>query len=302
MSFFRARLLNSALHGSRLLVGEPVGLRRLEAHQDLDRRNARRLGEPGAYLLVQVIQHGWRPRDRFAPPEGATIGRTLLAFPLGCPQPGGKTFEIRWSCRLAGSVQSAAIDPLAELGLSSTDLGDQRHRIRLGLKSPQCLLALLSNGRMRENSSSRDCRGVIALDDRGANAGPLLELERRLEQVDVQSGGGKESNQGLRRPQALQPAIADQAANDRAVFLLDPGLIVLALGTRPCDLQTVTAAPCDDRFVHKQAVIVKVDAAQLERKQRHCAGKSLSRGRHCAQPMASTQSSLWRCPSAPSSV
>ena len=57
------------------------------------------------------------------------MGLTLLAVLPGYPQSGSKTLEIYWSCRLAGSVQSAAVDPLAELGLGGADLGDQLHRI-----------------------------------------------------------------------------------------------------------------------------------------------------------------------------
>jgi hypothetical protein len=109
------------------------------------------------------------------------MGWTLFTLPPGDPQPGGKTFEIDSSCRLAGSVQPAAVDPLAKLGLSSPDLGDQQNRIGLGLEPAQCRLALFGDGRVSQNSSCRDCRGVIALDDPGTNPGLLLELERRLE-------------------------------------------------------------------------------------------------------------------------
>src|SRR5215472_13089907 len=127
---------------------------------------------------------------------------------------------------------------------------------------------------MRESSSCRDLRSVIAFDYPSANAGLLFELERGLEQVGVQSGSGIEPNQSLRRSDPFQPAVANETANDRAVLLLDPGLIVLAVGARPCDLQTMTPAPGDDQFVHEQTIIVKVDASQWEREQRHCAGQS----------------------------
>jgi hypothetical protein len=76
------------------------------------------------------------------------MSRTLLALPPGYPQSGGKALEIHWSGRLAGSVQSASVDPLAELGLSRTDLGDQLHRIGLGLEPAQCRFALLGDGRV----------------------------------------------------------------------------------------------------------------------------------------------------------
>jgi len=106
----------------------------------------------------------------------------------------------------------------------------------LSLKRPQCLLALLGDSRVRQNSSGWDCRGVIALDDPSTNARLVLELERRLKQIGVQSGGSIKPNQGLRRGQALQPAVTDQAANNRTILLFDPSVIVLAVGTRPDDL------------------------------------------------------------------
>jgi hypothetical protein len=56
-SFLRALLLDSALHGPRLLVREPVGVQGLNARQDLGRGYAGIRGEPSAYLIVQVIQH-----------------------------------------------------------------------------------------------------------------------------------------------------------------------------------------------------------------------------------------------------
>jgi len=158
--FLRAPLLDSTLHGSLVLVGEPVGMHSLEALQNLGRSNARRVADPGAYSLVHVIQHRWTPRHGFAPPIGAAMGWPLLAVPPGYPQSDGKMLEIHWSGRLAGSVQPAAVDPLAELGLGGADLGDQLHRIGLDLKPAQYLLAFLSDDRMRENSSC-GMRGVL---------------------------------------------------------------------------------------------------------------------------------------------
>jgi hypothetical protein len=89
------------------------------------------------------------------------MGRALLALPPGDPQPGRKTLEIHWSCRLSGAVQSTAVDPRAKLVLGGTDLSDQLHRMGLRLEPAQCRLALLNDSRMREHPSCRDCRGVI---------------------------------------------------------------------------------------------------------------------------------------------
>jgi hypothetical protein len=126
----RAPLLDSTLHGSLLLVGEPVGMHSPEALQNLGRSNARRLGDPGADLLMHVIQHRWTPRHGFAPPIGAAMGWPLLAVSPGYPQSDGKLLEIHWSGRLVGSVQPAAVDPLAKLSLCSADLSDELYWIR----------------------------------------------------------------------------------------------------------------------------------------------------------------------------
>jgi hypothetical protein len=48
--------------------------------------------------------------------------------------------------------------------------------------------------------------------------------------------GVMEADYGLCRSQTFEPAIADQSAHDRAVLLLDPSLIILALGARTRDL------------------------------------------------------------------
>lgn len=59
----------------------------------------------------------------------------------------------------------------------------------------------------------------------------FAQLERWLEQVGVQTGSSVEPGQDLRRHQTHQPAMADEPPRDRAVLLLDPSLIVLAVGT-----------------------------------------------------------------------
>jgi hypothetical protein len=207
--FERTPLLDGTLHGSRLLVRELLGVHRLKARQDLGRGDGGIVSEPGCYLLLQVIQHRRAPRHRLTPPIGAAMGRTLFALAPGYRQRGDKPLEIDWSSRLVGSLQPASVDPLAELALRGADLSDQLYWIGLGLEAPQCRLSLLGDRRVGQNSSCWECRGVVAFDDPGANAGLLLELEGRLKQIGVPSGGSVEPHQSRRRSQALQPAIAD---------------------------------------------------------------------------------------------
>jgi hypothetical protein len=101
----------------------------------------------------------------------------------------------------------------------------------------------------------------------------MFELERRLKQVGVQSSGSVEPHQSLRRAQALQSAIADESPNNRAVLLLDPSLVVLAVGARPGDLQTVLPAQVTTgSFMTRPSLSTSnVDGAQWKREQRPCA-------------------------------
>ena len=69
------------------------------------------------------------------------------------PQAGGQAIEIDRGGRLAGTVQAAAVDALAEFGLGGADLGDQQYRVGLRQQMVQPLLALLIDGRMGENPS-----------------------------------------------------------------------------------------------------------------------------------------------------
>jgi hypothetical protein len=98
----------------------------------------------------------------------------------------------------------------------------------LQLSEPR--LTRIIDGGVRQGTIRRNDRRVVALDYAGADPGLLPQPERRLEQVRVQPGGGIEPGQGLRRAQSLQPAVTDEPTHDRAVLLLDPGLIILPVG------------------------------------------------------------------------
>jgi hypothetical protein len=58
----------------------------------------------------------------------------------------------------------------------------------------------------------------------------LRELEGGLEKVHEQTRGAIQSRDRLRGGDALETAVAEKLAHDSAVFLLDPGLVVLAVG------------------------------------------------------------------------
>ncbi len=109
---------------------------------------------------------------------------------------------------------------------------------------------------------------MIALYHAGSDPRLLLQLERWLEQIAVQTHHSIEAGKRRRCLRSDEPAIAHQPAHDGAVLLLRPGLIVLAVGARPRHFQSLTSAPADHQFVHEGAVIVEVHPEQREGKQR----------------------------------
>ena len=64
---------------------------------------------------------------------------------------------------------------------------------------------------------------------------------------------------------AFQTAIPDQSADDRAVLLLDPGLVVLPIRPGARQLDAVLLAEADQHLVEKLAVVVGVDPPQRKR-------------------------------------
>jgi len=61
---------------------------------------------------------------------------------------------------------------------------------------------------------------MIALDDLGPLAPLLLQFERRLEEVHMQSSRGVEASEHGRRLGALEAPIANKAADDRAILYM----------------------------------------------------------------------------------
>ena len=157
--------------------------------------------------------------------------------------------------------QLPAIDPVPEFGLGGSHFGEQSDRIETRSNLTQSLLDHLIDSVMRERPVARRLRPVIALDDLGAFAALLLQLERRLEEVYVKARSCIETRKQAGRLDAFEAAIADQSADHSAILLLDMSLIVLLVGSRACDLDLTRAAPGHDDVVHEGAVVVKVEAA-----------------------------------------
>ena len=108
---------------------------------------------------------------------------------------------------------------------------------------------------------------VVLLDDLCADARLAAQLERRLQHVGVDTGCRVQPGHGADGLQAFEAAIANQPSHDGSILLLDPGLIVLAVSTRPGDLKPLLTAPAHDAFVHEDAVVVEVNATHGEGEQ-----------------------------------
>jgi hypothetical protein len=111
---------------------------------------------------------------------------------------------------------------------------------------------------------------MITFDHFRSFATLLLQLERRLEEVDVQPGRRIKASHHACRFDAVEAAVAHQPAHDRTVLLLDERLVVLLVGTRACHLELLFAAPWNDDVVHERAIVVEVHAAQKPGEQAPC--------------------------------
>lgn len=84
------------------------------------------------------------------------------------------------------------------------------------------------------------------------------ELEGGLEEVHEQTRGAVESRDGLRGGNTLEAAVAQELAHDSAVLLLNPGLVILAVGPRASEFDPMAEAVMDQKLVHKLAAVINV--------------------------------------------
>ena len=121
--------------------------------------------------------------------------------------------------RRAGSRTNTALaNPLAELVLTSADLGQQCHRIETAIGLAQPTLDRLRQLRMRQCPRVGRRRHVVALDHFGALAPLLLELERGLEEVHEEPRRRIEPRHHPCRLDAVEAAVADEPAHDGTVL------------------------------------------------------------------------------------
>jgi hypothetical protein len=102
-------------------------------------------------------------------------------------------------------------------------------------------------------------RAAISLAHARAVAVLLGELEGGPEVVDEQPRRRLEPTQPGGGFQPLEAAVADHAPDDGAVLLLDPRLVVHAVGPRAGELDPVGRAIAVDGLVHEDGVVVRIE-------------------------------------------
>src|SRR6202051_2168530 len=114
---------------------------------------------------------------------------------------------------------------------------------------------------MRQRALIGRQRSMITLDHFSPFAALLLELERRLKEVDVEPCRRIEAAHHARRFDAIEAAVAHEAADDGTILLLDERLIVLLVRARARHFELLFATPWHDDIVHEGAVVVEVHTA-----------------------------------------
>src|SRR5881296_2146026 len=111
-------------------------------------------------------------------------------------------------------------------------------------------------------------RNIVAFANLTADALLTEELADRAEEVELQTEQTVEALQhGEGRARAV-PVVADQAADDQAVALFDPGLIVLAVRPAAREADVSTPAPGEQVLVEELAAVIAVPFAEREREAR----------------------------------
>ena len=136
----------------------------------------------------------------------------------------------------------------------------QRHRVQLDpILTQRCLHLHADRVVLHQPIAGCGWRAV-PLDDPGAVPSFLHQLERRLEVVHVPSHRPVQVGHGLSGHRAGVAVMTDEVADHGAVLLLDPGLVVLAVGPGPGELDAPLGAVLGESIVDEYAVVVRVDA------------------------------------------
>src|ERR1019366_6710681 len=148
--------------------------------------------------------------------------------------------------------------------LSEPDLLKQPHRIEPLELDLQLVFDSRLDAAVRQKPIARGLRRVVDLVHARAVARLRLQLERGLEEVDVQPRRRVQLGQGFGGLTAAQAAIADQPPHDGTVLLFHPGLVVLLVGPRARLLEAMPLTVVEDALAHEGAVVIRVHAEHRE--------------------------------------
>jgi len=103
---------------------------------------------------------------------------------------------------------------------------------------------------------------IVALDDPAADAALTDELADGAEEVELQPEQTIEALQDGEGGAGARAVVAHEPADDEAVALLDPGLIVLAIRAAAREANALPAAPGQQAVVDEFAAVVAGPLAQ----------------------------------------
>src|SRR5574339_422228 len=110
----------------------------------------------------------------------------------------------------------------------------------------------------------RGLGGVVALHDLAPDPVLAQQFADRAEEVVLEAEQTVEALQDRPRRAGAEAVVADEAAHEQAVALLDPGLVILAIGAPAGEADAVVAAPAEQGGIDELAAVVAVPGPQGE--------------------------------------
>src|SRR5262245_30781613 len=136
--------------------------------------------------------------------------------------------------------------------------GDRIERRELGVER-----GALSGGEdpRGEDPLVRSPWGVVAFVDTAADPALAQEFADGAEEVVVEAQQGVEALQGGPRRAGAVAVIADEATDQQAIALLDPGLVIFAIRAPPRKAHALPLAPAEQGRIDELAAVVTVPGA-----------------------------------------
>ena len=161
-------------------------------------------------------------------------GRSHLSGPPGAREAGHERGEIGRFGRNAG--RCLAIGQCRQVCLHGPHLLQKLQRIEGAGDFAQLRFRGFWHALRLQQALTGRLRRMVALGDLSAFTMFCSQFERGLEEVHEQPRGAIQARDRLRGRDTLKAPIPEKLAHDSAVLLLDPSLVVLAIGARAGEL------------------------------------------------------------------